>query len=174
MTFAKYGTSLVEFLLTGGTILGWWNEQRIWLYKRTSSYLFALVDIVLKILGLSNSAFVITAKVIDEEVSQRYENEIMEFGVSSPLFTIITTISLVNFLCFIGMMKKVVESGSGLVMFLETMVLQILLCGILIMINWPLYQGLFFRKDKGKMPTSLTIKSFILALLICISFSFLL
>ncbi|KGN44128.1 cellulose synthase-like protein E1 [Cucumis sativus] len=174
VTFAKYGTSLVEFLLTGGTILGWWNEQRIWLYKRTSSYLFALVDIVLKILGLSNSAFVITAKVIDEEVSQRYENEIMEFGVSSPLFTIITTISLVNFLCFIGMMKKVVESGSGLVMFLETMVLQILLCGILIMINWPLYQGLFFRKDKGKMPTSLTIKSFILALLICISFSFLL
>ncbi|KAL0560829.1 hypothetical protein IC582_001243 [Cucumis melo] len=98
----------------------------------------------------------------------------MEFGVSSPLFTNITTISLVNFLCFIGMMKKVAESGSGLVVVLETMVLQILLCGILVIINWPLYQGLFFRKDKGKMPTSLTIKSFILALVTCISFLFLL
>ncbi|TYK23158.1 cellulose synthase-like protein E1 isoform X2 [Cucumis melo var. makuwa] len=174
VTFAKYGTSLVEFLLTGGTILGWWNEQRIWLYKRTSSYLFALIDVLLKTLGLSNSAFAITAKVTDQEVSQRYENEMMEFGVSSPLFTIITTISLVNFLCFIGMMKKVAESGSGLVVVLETMVLQILLCGILVIINWPLYQGLFFRKDKGKMPTSLTIKSFILALVTCISFSFLL
>lgn len=172
--FAKYAASLVEFLLAGGTILGWWNEQRIWLYKRTSSYLFALIDTVLKTLGLSNSAFVITAKVTDQEISQRYEKEIMEFGASSPMFTIIATISLVNVLCFLGMVKKAVESGSGLVMTFQTMVLQVLLSGILVLINWPLYQGLFFRTDKGKMPTSLTIKSFILALSTCISFSFLL
>ncbi|KAG6571763.1 Cellulose synthase-like protein E6, partial [Cucurbita argyrosperma subsp. sororia] len=57
--FAKYAGSLVEYLLAGGTILGWWNEQRIWLYKRTSSYLFALIDTVLKTIGLSDSAFVI-------------------------------------------------------------------------------------------------------------------
>ncbi|XP_022941006.1 cellulose synthase-like protein E1 [Cucurbita moschata] len=171
---AKYAASFVEFLSAGGTILGWWNDQRIWLYKRTSSYLFAFIDTVLKILGFSDSAFVITAKVTDEEVSKRYEKEMMEFGASSPMFTIIATISLVNLLCFLGTVKKAVESGSGLVMVFHTMVLQVLLCGILVLINWPLYQGLFFRTDKGRMPTSLTIKSFIYALATCISFSFLL
>lgn len=174
MIFAKYAASLVEFLLAGGTILGWWNEQRIWLYKRTSSYLFAFIDTVLKTLGFSDAGFIITAKVTDEEVSQRYEKEIMEFGASSPMFTMIATISLVNLFCFLGMVKKAVESGNGLVMSFQTMVLQVLLCGILVLINWPLYQGLFFRTDKGKMPSSLTIKSFILALATCISFSFLL
>lgn len=173
MVFAKYAASLVEFLWAGGTILGWWNEQRIWLYKRTSSYLFALIDTVLKMLGFTDSAFVITAKVTDQEVSKRYEKEIMEFGASSPMFTIIATISLVNLLCFLGMVKKAVEGGS-LVMTFQTMAFQLLLCGILVLINWPLYQGLFFRTDKGKMPSSLTIKSFILALVTCISFTFLL
>ncbi|CAL8998618.1 unnamed protein product [Prunus brigantina] len=33
----KYTWSFVEFLWSGGTILGWWNDQRMWLYKRTSS-----------------------------------------------------------------------------------------------------------------------------------------
>ncbi|XP_023535776.1 cellulose synthase-like protein E1 [Cucurbita pepo subsp. pepo] len=172
--FAKYAGSLVEYLLAGGTILGWWNEQRIWLYKRTSSYLFALIDTVLKTIGLSDSAFVITAKVTDQEASERYEKEIMEFGASSPMFTIIATVSLVNLLCFLGMVKKAVESGSGLVMTFQTMALQVVLCGTLVVINWPLYEGLFFRTDKGKIPSSLTIKSFTLALATCISFSLLL
>ncbi|XP_038897440.1 cellulose synthase-like protein E1 isoform X2 [Benincasa hispida] len=168
--FAKYVASLVEFLVAGGTILGWWNEQRIWLYKRISSYLFALIDTVLKTLGLSDAAFVITAKVTDKEVSQRYENEMMDFGASSPMFTIIATIALVNLLCFLEMMKKALNGGSGLVMVLQTMALQVLVCGILVVINWPLYQGL---TDRSKMPTSLAIKAFILALVICISFSLL-
>ncbi|XP_050945240.1 cellulose synthase-like protein E1 isoform X2 [Cucumis melo] len=172
--FAKYVASLVEFLLVGGTVKGWWNEQRIWLYKRTSSYLFALIDSALKILGWSDLTFVITAKVTDQEVSQRYEKEIMEFGASSPLFTILATTSLLNLFCFLGMMKKAVKTDNGLVMAFQAMGLQVLLCGILVLINWPLYQGMFFRTDRGKMPSSLTIQSLILALATCLFFSFLL
>ena len=174
MIFAEYVASLVEFLSIGGTVQGWWNEQRIWLYKRTSSYLFALVDTALKTLGLSDLTFAITAKVTDQEASQRYEKEIMEFGASSPLFTILATTSLLNLFCFLGMVKKAVKTDSGLVMAFQAMALQVLLCGILVLINWPLYQGMFFRTDKGKMPSSLTIQSLILALATCLSFSFLL
>lgn len=161
-------------MLVGGTVKGWWNEQRIWLYKRTSSYLFALIDSALKILGWSDLTFVITAKVTDQEVSQRYEKEIMEFGASSPLFTILATTSLLNLFCFLGMMKKAVKTDNGLVMAFQAMGLQVLLCGILVLINWPLYQGMFFRTDRGKMPSSLTIQSLILALATCLFFSFLL
>ncbi|KAG8657788.1 hypothetical protein MANES_03G090316v8 [Manihot esculenta] len=146
---AKYIYSLIEFLCCGGTILGWWNEQRIWLYKRTSSYLFAFIDAILKTLAFTNVTFLITPKVTDEDASQRYEKEIMDFGASTPMFTIIATLAMLNFFCFAGMVMKVIMDANVFKLF-EEMPLQILLCGALVLINLPLYQGLFLRKDKGK------------------------
>ncbi|GAY47730.1 hypothetical protein CUMW_106600 [Citrus unshiu] len=163
--FAKYGGSLVEFLWCGGTALGWWNDQRLWLYKRTSSYLFAFIDTILKTLGFSESAFVVTAKVADQDVLERYEKEIMEFGDTSSMFTILSTLALLNLFCLIGAVKRVIID-DGFVKLYETMILQILLCSTLVLINWPLYQGLFLRKDNGKMPSSLTAKTLVLALVL--------
>ncbi|KAL5548654.1 hypothetical protein UlMin_003885 [Ulmus minor] len=168
---AKYTYSLAEFLWSDGTILGWWNDQRIWLYKRASSYLFAFIDTILNKLGFSDSVFIITAKVADEDVNKRYEKEIMEFGTSSPMFTILSTIALLNLFCFIGVLKEAIMR-DGIEKVQETMFLQILLCGILVLINLPLYQGLFLRKDKGKMPSSLAIKSAVVAFLSSICFTF--
>lgn len=170
--FAKYTYSLAEFLWSGGTALGWWNEQRLWLYLRTTSFLFGFIDAILKTLGFSESSFAVTEKVADEDVSQRYEKEIMEFGAASSMFTILSTLALLNLFCMIGAVKKVVV-GDGYVKFYETMLLQILLCSALVLINWPLYQGLFLRKDNGKMPSSVTTKSLVLALSICTCFTFL-
>ncbi|KAL5548653.1 hypothetical protein UlMin_003884 [Ulmus minor] len=169
---AKYTYSLAEFLWSGGTILGWWNDQRMWLYKRASSYLFAVIDTVLTKLGFSESGFVITAKVADDEVSERYEKEIMEFGSSSPMFTVLATLALLNLYCLVGAVKKV-AMGEGVFKICETMFLQILLCLVLVLINLPLYQGLFLRTDNGKMPASVAIKSIGLALFACSCFTLL-
>ncbi|XP_017979632.1 PREDICTED: cellulose synthase-like protein E1 [Theobroma cacao] len=173
--FSTYTYSLAEFLWSGGTVLGWWNDQRIWLYKRTSSYLFAFTDTIANSLGYSaDSGFVITAKVSEHDVHNRYLKEIMEFGASSPMFTVLATSGLVNLLCLAGLLKKlfIAEDISNLY---QMMVLQILLCSLLVLINWPLYQGLFLRKDNGKIPSSLAIKSIVYALLVpalcsCINF----
>lgn len=163
--------SLLEFLLSGGTFQGWWNDLRIWLYKRTSSYLFAFIDTILKLFGFSDSAFTITAKVSEEEVSKRHEKEIMEFGTSSPMLTILATLALVNLFCLFSVLKDAVlrEGGFGAY---EKMGLQVLLCGFMVLINLPIYQGLFLRKDNGRLPSSLAIKSTALALTLSISFSF--
>ncbi|KAL1369964.1 hypothetical protein AAHE18_01G025800 [Arachis hypogaea] len=157
--------SLLEFLFSGGTIQGWWNDLRIWLYKRTTSYLFAFIDTILKLFGVSDSAFVITAKVAGEDVSKRYEKEIMEFGTSSPMFTMLSTLALLNLFCFLGLLRE----GSTLEAF-EEMFLQTMLCGFLVLINLPIYQGLFLRRDNGRLPTSLAIKSTALALSLIIFF----
>ncbi|RZC46042.1 hypothetical protein C5167_038994 [Papaver somniferum] len=108
LIISTYTYSLAEFLLLGGTLQGWWNEQRVWMFKRTTSYLFAIIDSISKLLGLSKSAFVITSKVAEEDVSERYEKEIMEFGTSSPIFTtIIATLALINLFSLVGGLKKV-------------------------------------------------------------------
>ncbi|KAG2717853.1 hypothetical protein I3760_03G193100 [Carya illinoinensis] len=157
--------SLGEFVCCGGTLQGWWNEQRMWLFKRISSYVFAFIDNILKLMGFTDSAFAITAKVAETDVSQRHEQELMEFGASSPMFTIIATLALLNAFCFVGGMKRVVMDMQ--IWFSNPCTLQILLCALLVIINLPVYQGLFLRKDKGRMPTSVTKWSLMFAALAC-------
>lgn len=165
---AKYGYSLAEFLYWGGTLKGWWNEQRMWLFKRTTAYCLALVDVISRLLGITELGFVLTAKVDDnEETYQRYMNEIMEFSSPSLMFYILGTLALLNLFGFIVVLKRMVTGMPNIEDFLDAFALQILLCGMIIVINLPVYQGLFFRKDKGKMPAAVTYKSVVVALLVC-------
>ncbi|XP_075641344.1 cellulose synthase-like protein E6 isoform X2 [Castanea sativa] len=163
--FIHRAYSLGEFVLCGGTLLGWWNDQRMWLFKRMTSYFFAFFNVILKLLGFSQLTFTITTKVADDDVSQRYEQEVMEFSTSSPMFTILATLAMLNAFCFAGGMKRVIVDVQTLVS--EPFILQILLCGLLVLINIPVYQGLFLRKDNGRMPTSVTYLSIMCALLVC-------
>ncbi|KAI4306230.1 hypothetical protein L6164_029522 [Bauhinia variegata] len=159
--------SMYEFLWSGGTIKGWWNDQRIWLYKKSSSYLFAVIDTTLKQIGLSDLSFTITSKVVEEDVSQRFEKEVMEFGDSSPMVTLLATLAMLNLFCFLGVLKDTILSGLAVI---DTMIFQVLLCGCFVLINLPLYEGLFLRKDKGRVPSSVAVKSIALALGACILF----
>ncbi|KAL4628063.1 hypothetical protein ACB092_05G209900 [Castanea dentata] len=164
--FLHRAYSLGECIWFGGTFKGWWNDQRMWVYKRTTSYFFGLLDHILKRLGFTKSAFVITTKVAGDDVSRRYEQEVMEFGTSSPMFTILATLALLNAFCFFGGLKKVIADLETLVW--ERFALQILLCGLLVLINLPVYHGLFFRKDVASLPTSVSYQSTIFALLVCV------
>ena len=137
----------------------------MWLYRRTSSFLFGFTDTLLKKLGVSESAFVISAKVAEEEAAERYEKEVMEFGVESPMFLLLGTLAMLNLFCFAAavMMMTSREAGGNL----QTMGLQFVITGLLVVLNWPLYQGMLLRKDKGKMPVMVTVKSVVLALSAC-------
>ncbi|KAJ8629851.1 hypothetical protein MRB53_023174 [Persea americana] len=159
---AKYTYSLAEHLWHGETLKAWWNDQRIWLYRKTSAYLFGTIDCALNLLGIAKSAFTITVKIADDELSKRYEQEIMEFGTTSPMFIILATLAMINLVCLGGAIKRVVlDDGVGV----ESLVLQFAQCGLWVLINLPIYEGLFLRKDKGRMPPSLAFTSTALAVL---------
>ncbi|KAJ6823319.1 cellulose synthase-like protein E6 isoform X5 [Iris pallida] len=167
---ATQSYSLGECLWCGETLGSWWNMQRMRVMRRTTSYLFGLVDTVLQQLGFGSSGFVITAKVTDDESLQRYAAGSMEFGSSSPMFTILATVALLNLVCFVGGVAGVVAvvgggAGGGMV---SQMALQVLLCGLLVFGSIPSYQGLFFRKDKGALPTALAVQAAFLAALACL------
>lgn len=159
---ATMAYSAGEFVWTcRSTLRGWWNDQRMGLYRRTTSHFFGFLDTILGLLGVAKTAFIITEKVAADDVSKRYEQELMEFGAPSPMFTILTTIALINASCLIGMTIRFVMHGQAL----DQLAMQIGWCGSLVYINLPLYNGLFFRIDEGRMPASVTYKSAIFALL---------
>lgn len=157
---------LVEFLWCDGTFQGWWNDQRIWMFKRTSSYLVGFCDTILTMLGFTNPAFVVTAKVSSADSCKRYEQEIMEFGVPSPLFDILATLALLNMFCLIGGIRMVIISDVENKVS-DVLASQIVLSGLIVLMNLPVYQGLFFRKDSGSIPNPVTFKSLIASLLAC-------
>ncbi|XP_020109717.1 cellulose synthase-like protein E6 isoform X2 [Ananas comosus] len=157
--------SLWESKKVGYTLKGWWNERRMWLFKRLASYPFAATDAFLKLLDVKKLAFIVTAKVADEEVSKRYEKEVMEFGSASLMFIILSAHAVFCLLCLLGGVKKLVLDGTGE---MSSMLVQLTVTGAITLINMPIYQAMFLRVDGGCMPISVTIISVGLAMLACI------
>lgn len=149
---ARNGLGLVESLSCGETLKSWWNLQRIWLFRRTTSYLFAFFDATSRQLGLSETAsFTLTAKAAEtSQVQRRYKEEIMEFGSSSRsiLFTFISTLALLNLLGFVTKLAFSLQ-------FLP----QVALSGVIVMVNLPVYDALFRRKDSGSLSSSVLVRS---------------
>ncbi|KAH6782307.1 hypothetical protein C2S52_000930 [Perilla frutescens var. hirtella] len=52
----------------------------------------------MKLLEISQSTFVLTAKVVDEEAQERYKKGLIEFGSLSILMVILATLALLNLL----------------------------------------------------------------------------
>ena len=138
----------------------------MWVIRRTTAYFFAFINTIVRQLGLSETTFAITRKVVTEDVSQRYEQEIVEFGSSTITFTIIETLAMLNFFSLIGVIKKIVLDLEFKV--LDQLILQLSLNLLLVMLNIPVYQALFIRNDKGCIPSSILFKSIVLASLACL------
>ncbi|KAH7689061.1 Cellulose synthase protein [Dioscorea alata] len=162
---AKHTYSLIESLYSGNTFKGWWNSQRMWVLKRITSFLYATIDNILKLFGVSKLAFTITAKVNDEDSSKRYDQEVMDFSSTSSMFVIISTVALINLFCLFGGVMRMILNNEGTND--DALLIQVVLCGLVVAINVPIYEGLFLRKDKGCMPYSITFVSLGISMPVC-------
>ncbi|KAI3795676.1 hypothetical protein L1987_38333 [Smallanthus sonchifolius] len=117
-----------------------------------------VTDTLLRGLGVSEMGFTVTPKVVDEDVLWRYKKDVMEFGSASGMFTGLAFIAMLNFFVLFWSLKT---------MDVDRLALQIGLCVFAVCINFLVYEGLFVRKDEGKMPSSVTCNSVILALIAC-------
>ncbi|KAK7320310.1 hypothetical protein VNO77_29671 [Canavalia gladiata] len=159
---ANYGYSLCEYLSCGSTAKGWWNLQRMKLIHRTTSYLFGFLDAMTKQLGLSQTNFSITDKAVTDDIQKRYEQEVIDFGGSPIMLTILATVALLNLFGLIGGIKRIMmdlESNSS------QLIVQIMLCSLMVLINLPVFEALFIRNDKGCISSLVMLKSIVLAAL---------
>jgi cellulose synthase/poly-beta-1,6-N-acetylglucosamine synthase-like glycosyltransferase len=164
LVVSAYGYSLIEFLWIGGSFKSWWNEQRMWMIKGVSAYPFALFQVACKMIGVSEVGFELTNKVVDSEAAKRYEAEMFEFGVASPLFVPPATLALINLISLIGGVARILREGYPA---FESMALQLFLCSFIVINSCPILEAMFMRKDKGRIPTSISIVSILVAVSAC-------
>ncbi|KAI4311858.1 hypothetical protein MLD38_036721 [Melastoma candidum] len=78
-------------------------------------------------------------------------------------FTIIAAVALINAFCLIGGLTRPLMRGRQL----PQLVIQMILCTSIVLINFPVYDRLFFRNDSGRVPCSVTLTSLIFLLVAC-------
>ncbi|KAH9307461.1 hypothetical protein KI387_035372 [Taxus chinensis] len=154
-----HGYGHYEHLTSGCSAREWWNSLRTWLITILSASLFAIFDVVMKLMGLSETVFVVTPKGGDEE-----EASVGDFTFdSSPLFIPPTTVILINLAAIIQRTSQIVGGHSEL----KDNLFGEYFCSVWVLINLrPFLKGLV-RKGKLGLPWSIVIKSGALALFVC-------
>ncbi|KAG5539500.1 hypothetical protein RHGRI_019895 [Rhododendron griersonianum] len=153
-----YAQDCLVFILCEGTFQRWWSDQRMWMLRGVTSYLFRSIEFLTKCLGIAAHGFNLTSKVLDGEQSKRYDQGTFEFGVESPMFLPLSTAAIVNLIAFFGGLVGVFRGGD-----IDGLFVQIFLAGFVVVNCWPIYEAMVLRTDKGRMPTKTTLISTFLA-----------
>ncbi|XP_075671699.1 cellulose synthase-like protein G3 isoform X2 [Castanea sativa] len=161
-----YGQHLLEFVLVGGTIQRWWNDQRMWMIRGLSCFLFGSLEYLLKHLGISTTGFNLTNKVVDDEQSKRYEQGVFDFGVPSPMFVPLVMAAIINLAALVRGLTKAFMGRK-----LEELFVQVFIAGFVVVNSAPIYEAMVLRSDKGRMPIKTTSVSIFLALALYVLFS---
>ncbi|CAL8157700.1 unnamed protein product [Prunus armeniaca] len=158
-----YIQDFLDFVLAGGTFYRWWNDQRMWIIRGLSSYMFGFIEFLLKYSGISTHGFNLTSKVLDEDQRKRYEQGTMEFGVSSPLFVPLTMAAIVNLAAFAWGHVEVFRGNNNN---LEGLFVQIFIAGFGVVNCIPIYEAIIFRSDGGKIPRKTSVVATFLVFLL--------
>ncbi|GAV68673.1 Cellulose_synt domain-containing protein [Cephalotus follicularis] len=160
---------LFEFVSAGGTFQMWWNNQRMWMIRGLSCFLFGFMEYLLKSLGISTLGFNVTNKTIDDKQSKRYHKGDFEFGVASPIFVPLTMAAIINLFSFIWGSIEILRGRN-----MDQLFLQMLIAGFVTVNCLPIYKAMVLRSDEGKMPIKITITATILACALCTTVSLIL
>ncbi|XP_058200563.1 cellulose synthase A catalytic subunit 8 [UDP-forming]-like isoform X2 [Rhododendron vialii] len=143
-----------EVLSTGGSMRSWINEQRIWMIKSVTCHLYGSLDAIMKRLGMREAKFMITNKVIDDEQTRLYQTGKIDFQTSIMLLAPLVILTIINVVSFVGGVTRAMVTGKFSYMFI-----QVFLSLFIVTMGYPVIEGMILRKDKGRIPPSVTILS---------------
>lgn len=172
MLFSSYNVcTLVEYLQCGQSVRAWWNNQRMHRIMSSTAWLFGLLSVVLKVLGISETTFEVTQKDLSaaEDVGDAGEDPGRFTFDASPLFVPATALLLLNLVAVgVGSFKALrssagngMDGGPGL---------GELVCSAWVVLSfWPFLRGLF-KKGRYGLPWPTIFRASILGslfLLMC-------
>ncbi|KAK0608521.1 hypothetical protein LWI29_031895 [Acer saccharum] len=140
-----------------GSVGIWRNEQRIWMIKSVTSYLYGTLDAFMEKLGLTEASFLPTNKVEDDEQVKQYQMGVFDFRTSTMLLAPLVIIIILNMAAFACGVYRMMLTGDW-----GKMLLQVLLSFYILVMNYAVIEGMLVRKDKGRIPPSVTLLSTII------------
>ncbi|XP_062074608.1 cellulose synthase-like protein G1 isoform X2 [Humulus lupulus] len=156
-----YGQDLLDFIIDEGTFQRWWNDQRMWMIKTLTCFLFGSIEYSLKSLGISSHNFNVTSKVIDFEQSKRYEQGVFEFGLHSPMFVTLTMAAMTNLVALVWGLKLTFLGDKSA---FDELFMQVIIAAFVVVNCKPIYGAILLRSSsKGGIPTKTTLLSMLLA-----------
>eukprot|EP00253_Pinus_taeda_P026601 PITA_26601 len=158
---STYGFKLWEYLRIDSSIREWWNNQRMWFIQCLSAWIFGMFDVLMKLIGVSETVFVVTPKGSEDEGECNDGDFTFD---SSSLFIPPTTVLLIN---LVAIFSGTVLSMAGKYEILRGKLFTEYFCSVWVVISLlPFVKGLV-RNGKRGIPWSVVIKSAVLALVLC-------
>ncbi|XP_059446004.1 probable cellulose synthase A catalytic subunit 8 [UDP-forming] [Corylus avellana] len=145
---------LQEVLTTGGSFQSWRNEQRIWMIKSITTHLYGSLDAIMKRMGVREASFLPTNKVEDDERVKLYQMGKFDFQTSNMFLVPMVALIILNMASFTGGLFRVMFLGEW-----DKMFVQVFISFYILIMNFPIIEGVMIRKDKGRIQSSVTLLS---------------
>ncbi|KAL0376742.1 UNVERIFIED_CONTAM: Cellulose synthase-like protein E6 [Sesamum calycinum] len=138
-----------EVFLTGHSIRTWSNEQRMWMMKALTSYLFAGLEVVMEKIGLTKTSFLPTNKVDDDQQTKCYQMGYYNFQAPARFMVPLCSLYMLNVGSLIIGFGRIMQTQKW-----GEMLLQALIPLFATVLHFPLLEGMVLRKDKGRVSPS--------------------
>ncbi|KAL9262998.1 Cellulose synthase-like protein [Drosera capensis] len=161
--------NVYDGLSAGGCIVSWCNGERMWMTKSLTSHLYGSFDAIMKTLGVGQTSFTPTNKVIDEQQEKRYHMGIYDFQASNIYLIPVGSAVILNLASLLVGLARVITVGSWNELFA-----QLFLSAYVVFMSYPMIEAMLLRKDSGRVPPSTTLISAVSALVAVVVGAFLL
>ncbi|KNA17848.1 hypothetical protein SOVF_076670 [Spinacia oleracea] len=145
---------------SGGSVSAWVNEQRTWMAKCLSCYLYGTIVCIITKLGLHEATFTLTDK-LQGDTTNWYDKGIYDFRTSKMFLVPIVTAVILNLCCFIGGVARLIVIRNW-----DAMFGQMLFSLYVLVMGFPVLEGVLLRKDNARISVSASMVSTILSLLL--------
>lgn len=151
---------LYEVISVGGSINKWIIEQRIWMIKSATSYLYGTLDGIMKRIGLMDTIFLPTNKVVDDEQVKRYQMGQFDFQ-TLPMFLVpLVSLVILNMISLVGGVARMILVGDW-----DGIFGPVFLSFFVVIVNYPIIEGMLLRKDNGRVPPKVTLLSAVFSMI---------
>ncbi|KAF8388199.1 hypothetical protein HHK36_026865 [Tetracentron sinense] len=137
---------LYEVLSSSGSVRTFWNEQRIWMIKSVTASLFGCLDVFMKWVGIQKANYRLTNKAVDKEKLEKYEKGKFDFQGAAGFMVPLITLVVLNMVCFIGGVRRVIIGGTY-----DEMFGQLFLSFFILVLSYPVIEGMVTMKGKGRL-----------------------
>ncbi|KAK1430408.1 hypothetical protein QVD17_13117 [Tagetes erecta] len=151
-----------EIHSTGASLHAWKHEQRVWMVKGITSHLYGSIHAIMEKIGVKEGNFLPTNKVINEDETKLYQMGIYNFQTSSIFLVPLCSLVTLNLLTFA---VAIIQITFHKVHFNDVF-MQTFLSFYIVLMGYPVLEGMMLRKDKGRIAPNVSCYSVIFSVFV--------